>query len=237
MSNVSNLPPLVPVDRPSVADQIFEKLRTQIIDLALAPGVKISEADVAKALGTSRQPVRDAFFRLSKLGLLEIRPQRSTRVSLISVEKVMEARFVRTALEIETVRVACNKITETDILKLRGNVKNQAEAVRTNDRQLFHRLDDEFHREICTISGHPFTWQIISESKSHLDRVRLLSLFFLKEQTLGEHQGLLEALENRDADRAGILMRAHLSRLVKEMERIRSDNTAFFARPDDARAL
>ncbi len=229
MSTLSNITPLEPINRPSVTDQIFEKLQSQIINLALPPGVKISEAEVAKALNTSRQPVRDAFFRLSNLGFLDIRPQRATRVSLISVNKVMEARFVRTALEVETTRIACKKIGNSEISHLKRNIEGQRVAILDDDRPRFHQLDDKFHKKICTISGHPFAWQIISESKSHLDRVRLLSLSFNQERTMQEHQGLVDAMENRDGVKAVILIRQHLSRLVEEMTRIRSENTGYFA--------
>ena len=70
--------------RPSVTDQVFDELQRQVMTLELAPGTRISEVEVAKTLDVSRQPVRDAFYRLSKLGFLVIRPQRATTVSLIS---------------------------------------------------------------------------------------------------------------------------------------------------------
>lgn len=231
-------PILLPLDqiaRPSVSEQVFEYLQTQIVTLALPPGSRISEADVSKALGTSRQPVRDAFFRLSKLGFLDIRPQRATRVSLISDNRVMDARFVRTALEVETIRIACQLVSDQSISRLRQNVTEQSEAIRIDDRARFHQLDDEFHRIICDISKHPFTWQIISENKAHLDRVRLLSLSFNQMRTLTEHQGLLGALEQRDGDKAQLLMRQHLSRLEEEIDRIRFENVGYFSEAQDVK--
>ena len=68
---------------PSVSDVIFETLYRQVVTVELAPGSRLSEAGVARAMGVSRQPVRDAFWRLSKLGLLRIRPQRATTVTRI----------------------------------------------------------------------------------------------------------------------------------------------------------
>jgi DNA-binding GntR family transcriptional regulator len=233
MSLKPNLLPLDQIARPNVAEQVFDYLQTQIVTLALPPGSRISEAEVAKALGTSRQPVRDAFSRLSKLGFLDIRPQRATRVSLISDKRVMDARFVRTALEIETIRTACQQVSELDILRLRQNLAEQAEAIAVDDRARFHKLDDGFHQEICAIAQHPFVWQIISENKAHLDRVRLCSLSFNQERTLEEHQGLLAALEQRDGDKTRLLMRQHLSRLEEEIDRIRSENVGYFAEKTD----
>jgi DNA-binding GntR family transcriptional regulator len=234
MSLKTNLLPLNQIARPSVSEQVFDYLKVQIVTLALPPGSRISEADVAKALGTSRQPVRDAFSRLSKLGLLDIRPQRATRVSLISDNRVKDARFVRTALEVETIGVACQHVSDPDIARLRQILAHQIEAIGKDDRAQFHRLDDAFHQEICAISRHPFVWQIISENKAHLDRVRLCSLSFNQRRTLKEHEGLLAAIEERDGEKARSLMRQHLSRLEEEIDRIRAENVGYFASKSSA---
>ena len=106
MAESTLLKMLEPVQRPSVTDAIFEELHRQILALDLPPGTKMSEVDVARIMGVSRQPVRDAFYRLSTLGFLTIRPQRATVVSAISETAVMQARFIRSAIEAETVRMA-----------------------------------------------------------------------------------------------------------------------------------
>ncbi len=94
---------------PSVTEQVFEELYQRVISLELPPGAKLSEVEVARHMGVSRQPVRDAFYRLSRLGLLTIRPQRATIVAPISERDVLQARFIRTAIEQETVQVAARQ--------------------------------------------------------------------------------------------------------------------------------
>ena len=70
-----SLPVIQPAPQPSVSDQVFNALQQRILTLELPPQTKISEADVSKKMGVSRQPVREAFKRLAKLGFLIIRPQ------------------------------------------------------------------------------------------------------------------------------------------------------------------
>ncbi|WP_429940999.1 GntR family transcriptional regulator [Agrobacterium vitis] len=101
--------------QPSVTEQVFELLYRQVVELELPPGAKLSEVDVAKQMGVSRQPVRDAFYRLSQQGFLMIRPQRATVVTHISERGVLQARFIRTALEMETVRAAADRLSEEQI--------------------------------------------------------------------------------------------------------------------------
>jgi DNA-binding GntR family transcriptional regulator len=229
MSVPSPLRTLEPLNRPSVADTVFDELHNQILLLELPPGTKISEVEVAKALGVSRQPVRDAFYRLSKLGFLSIRPQRATLVSQISATGVLQARFVRNALETETVRTACQVLTSEDHEALDDILDNQRKAVDAADPVSFHRLDDQFHREICERSGLAFAWDIIRENKAHMDRVRFLSLAFASQDAFEDHLKIMDAIRARDEDRAMHHMREHLSRIKKQIVRIRADHERYFA--------
>lgn len=228
MSDVVALRQLEPVARPSVADSVFAELQRQILSLDLPPGARLSEVDVARALGVSRQPVRDAFYRLSKLGFLVIRPQRATVVSPIQEPMVMQARFVRSAIEAETVRLACERLDDAGFAALDDLVAQQRAAVAVDDRRGFHALDDAFHLEICTRAGHAHAWEVIRENKSHMDRVRMLSLSFGSQDALDDHVAILAALRARDPVRAMDEMRAHLSRLKHQIRRIRSEHEAFF---------
>jgi DNA-binding GntR family transcriptional regulator len=229
MSVPSPLRTLEPLNRPSVADTVFDELHNQILLLELPPGTKISEVEVAKALGVSRQPVRDAFYRLSKLGFLSIRPQRATLVSQISATGVLQARFVRNALETETVRTACQVLTSEDHEALDDILENQRKAVDAADPVSFHRLDDQFHREICERSGLAFAWDIIRENKAHMDRVRFLSLAFASQDAFEDHLKIMDAIRARDEDRAMHHMREHLSHIKKQIVGIRADHERYFA--------
>lgn len=215
--------------RPSVADHVFDELQRQVLSLELAPGTKISEVEVAKTMGVSRQPVRDAFYRLSKLGFLLIRPQRATTISLISPDAVMQARFIRTALEAETVAAAATRLENADIDALAEILDRQREAVEAEDRAAFHQLDDLFHYEICTRAGLGFAWELIAENKGHMDRVRMLSLTFASEAAYDDHLRIFEALKSRDPERSVQTMREHLGRILQQIERIRDEHRDLFA--------
>jgi DNA-binding GntR family transcriptional regulator len=229
MKNNVQLPVIEPVHRPSVADQVFDALQDRIRLLELAPGVRLSEADVASQMGVSRQPVRDAFFRLSKAGFLIIRPQRSTTVSLISEAAVLQAQFIRTALETETVRIAADRLNDKDFDDLGEMMEAQRAACETGDGPLFHRLDDLFHREICARAGVEFAWDLVHENKAHMDRVRMLSLGFAARQAFDDHLIIMEQLKKRDGEAAAAAMRAHLRRIRALIQRIRAENHDWFA--------
>jgi len=214
--------------RTTVADQIFDELYQNVISLKLPPGAKISEAEIAKTMDVSRQPVRDAFFRLKNLGFLEIRPQRATTVSKISENAVMQARFIRTALEIETIRVACEKFTDEDMDAIAAILDRQRRALDTQEKLLFHQLDDLFHWQICERSGLGFIWKLIQENKAHMDRVRYLSLSFASDKVYDDHMKIFNGLKNRDPDIAIEHMREHLSTILSHFDRIRDMHLMYF---------
>ncbi|WP_429924029.1 GntR family transcriptional regulator [Agrobacterium vitis] len=215
--------------QPSVTEQVFELLYRQVVELELPPGAKLSEVDVAKQMGVSRQPVRDAFYRLSQQGFLMIRPQRATVVTHISERGVLQARFIRTALEMETVRAAADRLSDEQIAALDDLVQRQIKAMDAGDKMLFHELDDEFHRQICRMSGHDFAWTLIRDSKAHMDRIRYLSLAFGAQSAIDDHIEIMAALKARDGDRAAANMRVHLSRILSIISRIRETQGQYFA--------
>lgn len=226
------------ITRPStVTERVFEELYHRVISLQVLPGTKISETEVANALGVSRQPVRDAFYRLSNAGFLLIRPQRATTVTKISETAVTQSRFIRIALEVETTRVACERLSDDDLVALEDILRRQDDAVDQGDKMAFHELDDLFHREICERAGVGYVWRLIQEHKAHMDRVRFLSLFFASQRAYDDHRYFFEALKNRDVDEAVRRMRFHLMTLLEHFPRIRAEHSEYFEDEEEAAAM
>ncbi|KMK66419.1 GntR family transcriptional regulator [Puniceibacterium sp. IMCC21224] len=231
MTESAILGPLEPVARASVTDQVFEALHAQVLSLALPPGTKLSESDVAKQLGVSRQPVRDAFYRLSKLGFLLIQPQKATLVSKIHTQDVRRARFIRTAIEVDVMRLAADRFGPEDFERLEPNLAAQADAVENGDRTEFHRLDDLFHQMLCESAGVGYVWDVIRENKAHTDRVRYLSLAGGGGSQLAynDHCAVIHALKQGDAGGAVMAMRKHLGTIEGIIQQLREDNHSWFS--------
>ena len=228
MTEHASLRDVEPIARTSVTDQVFEALYRKVLLVELPPGTKLSELDVARQLGVSRQPVRDAFFRLSKLGFLQIQPQRATTVTRISATMVERARFVRTAIEVAVVREACRVLTETDLAQLDAIIEAQAAAIAAGDRNRFHDLDDGFHQRLCELIGHGHAYEIIREAKAHTDRLRLMSLNHAAPTALADHQEILACTRARDPEGAAARITTHLGRIREMVEKVRAENHSWF---------
>lgn len=214
----------------STADVVFEKLHEDIVTLAILPGSKISEAEVARRLDVSRQPVRDAFRRLHNLNLIEIRPQRATVVRRFSMAEIENSRFVRLAVELEVIEYACQVWDQTRVDALADNLTKQTEALAACDGGLFHDLDYGFHKQICELAGFPKAFETIAACKRKVDRMCVLS-FSNKESVadvLADHHALADALMRRDAPVARTLLRRHASRLDTTISDIHKTHTEFF---------
>lgn len=232
LTQLDPVPQIDPVTRPSIADMVFDALYARVLSLDLPPGTKMSEAEVARQMGVSRQPVRDAFYRLSKLGFLIVQPQRATTVSQISAREVSRARFIRTAIEIQIVRRAAAGLDDVALDGLTRNMADQDAALHASDRAAFHRLDDAFHQLICKATGHGFAWDVIRETRAHTERVRFLSLEMGSRRAFDDHAAILDAIRARDADAAERATRDHLAQIETVIDGLRAENEAWFAREE-----
>ena len=214
----------------STADVVFEQLHAEIDSLAILPGTKISEADVARRFGVSRQPARDAFRRLHNLNLLEIRPQRATVVRRFSLAEIENTRFLRLAVELEVMDRACQIWDQARADALAGNLALQSEALALTDAGKFHELDYSFHKLICDMSGLPKAFETISECKRKVDRLCVLSLSNQESvsDVLGDHQAIADALMRRSSQDACDLTRLHVSRLDGTISEIHQTHTDYF---------
>jgi DNA-binding GntR family transcriptional regulator len=217
--------------RRTSADDVFDQLHADIVSLRLLPGTKLSESDIAKQNQVSRQPVREAFIRLSNMRLLEVRPQKATLVRKISVTEILNSRFIRTAVEIEVIRKACSRMDDINDNAFELNLAQQLQAAKNNDPDAFHVLDYEFHLQICIAADVKFAFDTISENKSHVDRLCMLCL--ANEQAMIEliddHTQIFNALKTRDVRSMIDMTRFHLSRLDNTLKVARKEHGELFA--------
>jgi len=213
----------------TIATRLMTQLRGAIVRLDLKPGDTISEAEVAERFGVSRQPVREAFIRLGQQGLLLIRPKRATMVKRISEDGVSQSRFIREAIELEIIRRAAAARTDATGPLLDDILVQQAQAAQSGDMDLFHTLDETFHRALAQTAGVEYAWQLIDDHKIQLDRVRYLTLPRSDPpRTIGEHRTIVAAVLAGDGNAAEAALRAHLGKAEALLHQAKSDFPEYF---------
>ena len=216
----------------AVGPQLFRALREMIINNELTPGMRLSEADVAASFGVSRQPVRETFIKLAEEGLVEVRPQRGTFVRKISTGAVMDARFVREAIEADIVKLVAQD-SDVALVAALTHLLDAQRSVALNDPKSFVPLDDAFHRTLAEAAGKANAWRVIEGTKSQMDRVRQLSTVqFPTARLIDQHTAIVKAIAAQNPAAAEAAMRGHLRAILLDLPVIRQSLPEYFDDPD-----
>ncbi len=214
----------------SAAGRVEAELRRAIIALEMPPGTRLSEQEIALKYGVSRQPVREALIALARTRLVDVQPQRGTVVVKFSVRKMMEARFVREAVEVAIVRQACQSFAAQSRQRIGDLLDMQDKAAARDDHASFQRYDELFHVELTEGVGMPLAWEAIRDIKAHMDRVCQLTLpgpdamLPLVEQ----HRRIMAAIDLRDPAQAESAMRHHLTEILRALPKAEANHPDLF---------
>ncbi|MDO3385665.1 GntR family transcriptional regulator [Gilvimarinus sp. SDUM040013] len=210
--------------------QIYGFIRDAIVSMQLEPGQLISETALAKKFGVSRTPVREALIKLSNLGFTEVRPQRGTYVSRFSLEQILEARFIREALEVSVVSYLADNPERKVITEAESIIAEQKSAADKDDTLLFQALDDKFHQLLASYTSYQRVAGMIEEEKAHMDRVRNLSLHKSGQykRVLAQHRAIIRALKSGDVSKAASAMSIHLREVFKVLDTLPAEHPEYF---------
>ena len=144
--------------------------------------------------------------------------------------EIAHARFVRTAIEVEVLRVACDLWPTANRTPVLENLDAQKTAVHAQEADRFHQLDYDFHRLLCRAAEAEFAFKTIAQMKTQVDRLCLLSLERPTEMEvlLADHTRMVEALEAQDFDALNATIRHHLARLDDVVAAVRESHTDYF---------
>jgi len=206
--------------RVTASEEIYQTLRSEILSLRFKPGEELNLQLLSTQLQVSRSPVRDALMRLCSDNLVDIFPQKGTRVSLINLKQVEEERFLRKSLEESAVKKFIYQVKNEQIRMMENAIELQKQAMQQEDFIQFLEHDDEFHQCIFQGIGMQRIWKIIKAQGGNHHRIRLLS-FYEKNvlaNIIEQHQNMLEAIKSKQLDVLLSLEDKHLSKLLQETE-------------------
>lgn len=187
--------------RSVLADQVRERLLEGILDGSYPPDSRIVETAVAKELGTSQAPVREALHSLAALGVVEIVPFRGARVRKLQPDELVEAYVVRSTIETLAAKLAVPRMTDDDLHELAGFADKMQAAAKAGDGRTVAEYDVRFHERIVELSGNR-TLARVWRSLEPFSRTYLtLGMPGSDPQwSAGLHTPILDALRRRDAD-------------------------------------
>ena len=206
-------PVIRPLQRPvPLRQSVYDALIDLIVGGELPPGQHMVETDLARQLGVSRQPIREALHRMEAEGWVDLRPSQGAFVHVPTDKEVDELLDVRALLEAETARLAALAATPEHIARLRELRREGQAAAEAGDFSGAVTTNNVFHAEIAAAGGNI----VLAELADIVGR-RVQWYYRLVAPARGhgswaEHEDLIEAIESSDPDRAQRLARQHTER-------------------------
>lgn len=208
----------------------FRVIRDNIINLGLEPGCTVGEQELANDLGLSRTPIHEALLDLSKTKIVEIYPQRGSKIALIQYDLLSESNFIRRTMEIAVAVLACSKATAEDLAMLEENVRLQEFYLEHPSAERIMNLDNEFHHSLYRICSKEQCYNMVTSMSIHLDRIRNMSLYSVKDlKIVADHRAVLEAMKARDSEAVVRVLNKHLSRYCVDINVIMEQYPQYFA--------
>ncbi|MGO1117369.1 GntR family transcriptional regulator [Rhodovibrionaceae bacterium A322] len=209
-----------------LVEETTQKLRRAIIQGELAPGTRVVESELARQLGISRAPLREAARRLEQAGLLTSNPRRGFFVRTLDLDELDDIYSLRIALERYACSLAVERATPEDILDLKAQIKVMEDLAEQGD--LYHQVEQDlkFHEMLCQISGNK---KLVGLFRSIADENRLIialigQLFKEPKEMADVHHVLVACLEQGDAERLDKEIHYHIDYAWKQV-RIEFENS------------
>lgn len=211
--------PKRPSLRSVLGDQVKDHLLQAILTGRYAPGARIVETQVARELGVSQSPVREALRDLAALGIVESSAFRGARVRRPTSAELLEAVVVRTELEVLAARLAVTHLDDEDLEQLADFIEQMKQAAAEGDRHAEAMADAAFHNRMVELAGNavlqrmwqtmePFSRTYITTAAGGADQHQIAEL----------HPPVLEALRSRDPERAMRAVRRHFEQAAAMLD-------------------
>ncbi len=200
----------VKLERTLLGDQIVDLLRESIISGQLKPGTPLVERELARQLGVSRIPVRDALMQLEAEGLVVDKPNGRCVIKLTERD-IQELYQVRLVLEKLAVRLATERISEEGKTVLCAKAQEMQAAIANNDRRTYRRNDVETHRLIWEMSGNS---HLVRALQAMVGPIFMLvsrhADYFDWSETRSLHEDLIRCICAGDVDGAEASIERHI---------------------------
>ena len=203
---------------PSLRERVYAPLEHTIVHGELLPGTHLKEDELAKKLGVSRNPVREALQQLVHEGMADYVPAKGVFVHTPTAKEISDVLHVRMVLECEAARLAASQRTPAQLDDMKALVRNGREALATKNTEMLLKLNERFHRAVVEAAGN----SVLEQSMDMLQK--RITWYFAGVVTAravnswDEHEGILDALQEGNVDLAAERMAQHVHRTQASIE-------------------
>lgn len=211
------LPQFEKIIKGSISSRVYSDIKENILSGAIAPGAHLLEAQIAKQMGISRAPVREAFLQLEADGLVEARVNQGTFVRVLSNDDVWEIYTARSLIEGYAACLAAERATPEDIERLRQLLNDVLDTAKKGDYQATVVADFNMHQMIWQISGHKILGEILHRLENQIRMFMAMQapLFEHLYDSVKDHKEIFEFISRGDPEAAKSSTEAHIIKAGK----------------------
>jgi DNA-binding GntR family transcriptional regulator len=210
---IQKIEPIVIRQPQPIRKQVYKHLREQILNHVIEPSSRLVEAQIAKEIGISRTPVREALHLLEKDGFVESIPRVGYRVKKLALDELDEIFEIRLVNEKLACRWAIKKIDDASIRALEKNIAKTKSALKKGSPHLFLRYDEAFHEILVKSAGSKHLFNVCQQLRRLMLRYRSESIKTAPsvENALVGHARILAGLKNKDMNGLEAALVEHLN--------------------------
>ncbi|MDR0963147.1 MAG: GntR family transcriptional regulator, partial [Clostridium sp.] len=193
----------------------------------LKPGDRLPEPQLASRLGVSRTPIREAIRILEAEGLVTMVARRGAQVAQIDEKSLRDVMEVRRALDVLSVELACERISQSELVTLRAACEAFEDAVKTKELHKIAQADVDFHETIVKASGNPRLLQLVNHLSLQVYRYRYehIKEYEQHARLIQEHRVMYDSIVKKDKETAGNAASNHIDNQENVIrEQIRLDD-------------
>jgi len=193
------------------ASNIYDRIKVMATTFRLRPGERINEVELARRLGVSRTPVREALNRVAAEGFLVATPSRGYTVRTLDAQQILALYEYRATVELGIVRAVCKRATDDELAALLELAELHRDEPET-DGQAIRLLwrDEEFHERMAALTGNAEFQRSIRSINERIRFARWMDLRSRRSLTHNDHPDIVRALIARDLARVEALMARHI---------------------------
>lgn len=208
-------------DKYSLRGRVFNRIREDILSGKYTQNEELKENSIGNELGVSRTPVREALRQLELEGLVNIIPNKGAYVTGISEKDIHDIYVIRSYLEGLCARWACEHISEEQLQALEEVVYLSEFHIKKQHHEQVLELDNKFHELIYEASNSKILNHVLSDFHHYVQRVRKISLSRPEraEKSNAEHTAIVEAIRQRDGEKAETLAHEHIIRTIDNLSK------------------
>lgn len=199
-------------------EDIYEQLKAKAVGFDLRPGDRLNEGALARALGVSRTPLREALNRLVAEGLFDFRSGQGFYCRALDAQTIFDLYELRAILETAAIRLACARAGDADLAALHQMLHRTGLEVRGLTIAEACGRDEAFHMEIARLGGNAVMCAQLQRINERIRYIRWVSLSMGKlRRSKDEHIRIMAALQARDADTAADTINTHIGRRMDQI--------------------